>query len=762
MKKKVILSLLLLLGGRTLAQQLYYDRPARYFEEAMVIGNGNLGAIIYGGVGENRISLNDITLWTGEPDTVTYHLAHHVAEVREALFQEDYLRANQLNRQLQGHYSENYQPLGWITIVDSTLTDSSLYHRGLDLDNAMAHDAFGSVNRSYFVSAPDSVIVIRLQGQPHARIQFHSLLPHTVVCQGDELIVDGYAAYHSLPHYLWDVKEKFCYDSTRGIHFRTIIKQVGDLVLVSNATSFNHKDYRGDVRARIDKAASMSFGRLQERHVEDYRSLYGRFDLFLGYDTTEDHSLPTDRRLRLNSDETTFNPALEADYIRYGRYLLISCSRTLGVPANLQGLWNEQILPPWSSNYTTNINVQENYWPAEISGLGSLHRQSLIEWIGRLKNSGERSARGFYGVHRGWCLGQNSDIWAMTNPVGLQEGDPSWACWTMGGAWLATHLWEHYAFSMDKDYLAEVYDVLKGAADFCIDWLVEKDGHLLTAPATSPENIFVTPQGHQVATLYGGTADLAIIRECLQDALSAARVLHRDARYCDTVSQVLCRLYPYQVGSDGTLQEWYHDWKDVDPQHRHQSHLFGLYPGHHISLSATPALAQACANTLAVKGDNTTGWSCGWRVNLYARLQQGENAYHMFRRLMRYVSPDAYQGEDKVSGGGTYPNMLDAHSPFQIDGNFGGTAGAIEMLAQSSLEHGVELLPALPERWVPQGWVRGLCVRGGFTVDFSWQDGCITSLTVHNNTSSRRNLTLRCQGKEWNVKIKAGHSKRVL
>jgi len=754
--------LLLLLGGVSFAQHLHYSRPAHFFEEAMVIGNGNLGAIIYGGVSENRISLNDITLWTGDPDTVTYNLSHHVDGVRQALFREDYVKANELNRQLQGHYSENYQPLGWITISDSSLSDSSSYRRGLNMEEALAYDRFGSVERTYFASAPDSVVVIRLQGQPNATLEFHSLLPHTVSLKDDEIIVDGYVAYHSLPHYLWDVKQKFYYDSTRGIHFRTIIKRVGDLVLVSNVTSYDHKDYRRDVRARIDKAAAKTYDCLKERHLHDYQHLYGSFDLFLGSNASEDLSLPTDRRLRLNSDETTFHPALEADYIRYGRYLLISCSRTLGVPANLQGLWNEQILPPWSSNYTTNINVEENYWPAEITGLGSLHRKSLIEWILRLSFNGERSARGIYGVQRGWCLGQNSDIWAMTNPVGLQKGDPSWACWTMGGAWLATHLWEHYAFTMDETYLAEVYDAIKGAADFCIDWLVEKDGYLLTAPGTSPENIFITPQGDHVATLYGSTSDLAMIRECLLDVRSAARVLHRDALYCDTIDQVLARLYPYQVGRDGNLQEWYHDWPDAEPQHRHQSHLFGLYPGHHITLDSTPQLAQACARTLAVKGDNTTGWSCGWRVNLYARLHQAEDAYHMFRQLMRYVSPDDYQGSDKVCGGGTYPNMLDAHSPFQIDGNFGGTAGAIEMLAQSSLEQGVDLLPALPACWAREGWVRGLRVRGGFSIDFSWKEGRVTSLKVHNLTSRSRTITLRSRDQKWVVKVRAHRSKTLL
>ena len=755
--KLVVLIMLLVLSWSGSAQVLHYDRPAQYFEEALVIGNGQLGATIYGGVATNRISLNDITLWTGEPNAPTDTCRQHIAPIREALFAEDYVKAQQLNKRVQGRYSENYQPLGWIVLTSQA--ESEGYRRSLDIATAIAEDHCMGLKREYFASAPDSVIVVR--GCADCQVEFHSLLPHSVLHQADEWIVDGYAAYHSLPHYL-QAEQHFFYDSTRGIHFRTIIRRSGDLLLISNATSFSSPNYKALVRARIDHAASMTYSELKQRHIDDYQIFYTRLDIDLGTTPSPLASLPTDQQLRLYANEQLFNPDLEELYVQYGRYLLIASSRTRGVPANLQGLWNEHLLPPWSSNYTTNINLEENYWPSEPGALGELQRLTLIEWLKRVQPHGERCARDYYGVERGWCLAHNSDIWAMANPVGLRSGDPLWACWNMGGAWLSTHLWEHYAFTMDKGYLAEVYPLLKGAADFCLGWLVEHDGHLLTAPSTSPENCFVTDQGIVSATLYGGTADMAMIRQCLLDTRSAAQALGCDTLYIDTITQALDRLLPYRISCNGTLQEWYHDWADADPQHRHQSHLFGLYPGHHITLSYTPQLAQACTQTLTIKGDETTGWSAGWRVNLYARLHDSDNAYHLFRRLMRYVSPDGYTGADKVSGGGTYPNLLDAHSPFQIDGNFGGTAGVLEMLVQSSLAEGVTLLPALPSCWAHEGHLHGVRVRGGFALSFAWEEGELTSLEVTNLTPESRPLRIRCATQQWELQVVPGETHKVL
>lgn len=808
---------------------LHYDRPATYFEESLLIGNGRLGAIIYGGTAEERISLNDITLWTGEPegDPTTPDAYKHLPDIRAALDSEDYARADSLNRLLQGHYSQNYQPLGTLTLTacgqplaaDAAPTG---YRRSLDLNRAVAEVNYeeGGVrcSREYFASAPDSVIVIRLRGEGGAtfsrRITFHSLLPHqtsaylldapaqrdrlralefkpaTAATGRGEIEVDGYAAYSSMPNYFRGKQEKFSYDPRRGTQFRTLIRVIAAdgkvsapyndvlevsgcteaLIIIGNATSFDgpYRDpatsgrpYREEVQRQVEAASKLAFDSLLHRHLADYAPLFGRVSLDLGTTPASVASLTTDKQLWDYLDGITFNPDLEELYFQYGRYLLLASSRTEGVPANLQGLWNEYITPPWSANYTTNINVEENYWPAETANLSELHLRSMIGWIRQLPRSGEVSARNYYGVARGWNVGQNSDIWAMTNPVGLQEGDPCWASWTMGGAWLSTHLWEHYAFTMDEDYLRDVYPVLRGAADFCLGWLIEKEGYLMTSPGTSPENKFVAPDGSHVATLYGGTADLAMVRECLIDTREAAKVLGIDRAYCDTIGRTLARLLPYRIGAKGQLQEWYHDFDDEDPHHRHQSHLFGLYPGHHITLEGTPDIARACARTLVIKGDRTTGWSTGWRVNLEARLHDGEAAYRYLRKLLSYVSPDDYTGQDKLRGGGTYPNLLDAHQPFQIDGNFGGTAGIIEMLVQSSLEEGVTLLPALPKRWARQGELRGVRVRGGFELDFAWRNGQITSLEVRSLRRDRASLSIRQGASKWNVTLAPGASSKV-
>ena len=777
---------------------LHYNRPATYFEEALVIGNGTMGAIVYGGTERDVLSLNDITLWTGEPDrTVTTPDAYKsIPVIRDLLDKEDYRGADREQRKVQGHYSENYQPLGTLTLsYMGEGAQITSYRRWLNISNATARTEYlkdgARMQTDYFASAPDSVIVVRLQSDSPKGIQalltFDSQLPHATSARGNEITSDGYAAYHSYPVYFDLVKNKHLYDPERGVHFRTLVKVLtpdaaqvksypsGELkidgakealILIANVTSFNGfdkdpvkegRDYRNLVAQRMAKASKKRYEALREAHVADYKHVFDRVELDLGETDSAISALPTDRQLLEYTDKHQRNPELEVLYFQYGRYLLISSSRTPGVPANLQGLWNERLLPPWSSNYTSNINLQENYWAAETGNLSELH-QPLMDFIANLRHTGEASAKAYYNVDKGWCLGQNTDIWAMTNPVGLHDGDPSWACWTMGGAWLSTHIWERYLFTQDRDFLRQYYPILKGAADFCLNWLIEKDGVLLTSPGTSPENKFIAPDGYVGATSYGCTSDLAMTRECLLDAIRAAEVLKVDKDFRKEAQNALKRLQPYQVGKNGNLQEWFHDWADQDPQHRHQSHLFGLYPGHHLSVDATPELAKACARTLEIKGDNTTGWSTGWRVNLYARLQDGAGAYRIYRRLLKYVSPDNYRGKDARRGGGTYPNLLDAHSPFQIDGNFGGCAGVIEMLMQST-ETSITLLPALPDEW-KDGRVSGICARGGFVIDMEWKDARVTALKVTARQDGKARL--RYNGASKSVRLKAGETKVIL
>ena len=811
------LTLFLFMVSESVAQTLHYNSPATYFEEALVIGNGTMGGIVYGGTQTDKISLNDITLWTGEPCNMNVYSpdAHKtIPAIREALRKSDYREADRLQRDVQGHFSQNYQPLGQLVIeyLDTTeiVTD---YRRWLDIGEATAHTTYKRgkyrYTTEYLATHPDSGLVARITtNHPkgiHARLSLSCQLRHTTTANGQTLTTDGYAGYASLPSY-YAAKEKFAYDPQRGIHFRTKVqvnaknvKVEGDALLVDgakevtlyivDATSFNGYDkdpvkqgkpYQQLADARLRHLSNIPYKTIRQRHVKDYQSLYNRVKLSLGSSVRRDFiAAATDAQLRAYVDESLFNPDLEALYFQYGRYLLISCSRTPNVPANLQGLWNESILPPWSCNYTSNINVEENYWAAETAALPEMH-QSLFTFMKELQGSGELTAKAYYGVNRGWCLAHNTDIWAMTCPVGLHTGDPMWANWNMGGAWLATHIWEHYTFTLDKDFLREYFPVLKGAAEFCLGWLVplsdftpqtsdispQAIDYLITAPATSPENSFVTPDGYHGRTCFGGFADIAMIRECLSDARDAALVLGDSCSvigdFVAEVNAALTRLHPYKIGHKGNLQEWFYDWEDEDPHHRHQSHLFGIYPGHHLDDGANTkeAIHRAASRTLELKGDKTTGWSTGWRVNLYARLHDAKNAYHIYRKLLSYVSPDGYRGSDARRGGGTYPNLLDAHSPFQIDGNFGGCAGVIEMLMQSEYTvcegsplTTLELLPALPDYW-KDGSVNGIRARGGITVDMTWKDRRVTKLTL--TTQQPCTVMLVMNGEQKIVKLKKG------
>lgn len=774
---------------------LKFDRPADFFEETFVIGNGSQGAIVYGNPYRERISLNDITLWSGEPDTAAYNPGayRYLEEVRQALSEGDYTRAESLQYKMQGHNSQYYQPLGNLYIDFKDQSPAGNYQRQLDLNTAIASVSYtkgdNEVMTEYLASAPDSLIAVRLtSSQPMSMtLSFESLLPHETAATSSGISADGYAPYgFEFTRENGRNVEKMLFDPRRGIHFRanvTAVSETGTVtmsgkslevsdakdvtVYITMTTNFelptinpanSLRDYKGIADARRDNALKQSFDDIASRHTEDYGKLFSRVDIDLGKSDPRLSNLTTDVRLKTYYDNHSYDPDLEELYFQFGRYLLISCSRTPNVPANLQGLWNEQTYAPWRSNYTVNINLEENYWPAEVTNLSELH-YPLLSFINRMQTTGRTTAREYYNIERGWCGAHNSDIWAMTCPVGHGYDHPQWANWNMGGTWLSTHIWQHYLFTKDKQFLNEYYPALKGAAEFCLEWLVEDaDGNLITSPSTSPENNFISPDGHSIATSAGCTADLAIIRECLADARDAANELGKDREFAAEIDAALSKLAPYKIGASGQLREWAEDFKEQDPQHRHQSHLYGLFPGNHITIGGTPEIAAAASKTLEIKGENTTGWSTGWRVNLLARLAQADKAYSMYRRLLKYVSPDKYNGPDKRRGGGTYPNLLDAHSPFQIDGNFGGTAGVAEMLMQSTPED-ITLLPAIPDNWAPEGSFEGLRARGAFTVDAKWAKGKVKTFTISSDTGG--NTIVNANGMAYPISLKPGESKTI-
>ena len=757
--------------------KLWYDQPANFFEEALPIGNGKLGATIYGSPDDNQIQLNDITLWSGKPvdrdlDKGAYKW---LPEIRKALFNENYKLADSLQRHLQGPNSAYYMPLATLHILDDSSGKPTDYYRELNIDSALCKDRYTrngvTYTREYFLSNPDKVFIIKIKadqpGKLNLSLTLNSEINHKVRASGNRLFMTGHAIgdEQESTHFCSILKVTNKGGQISATGSTLTLKNVDEAMLYFvNETSFNGFDkhpvkqgaaYITNAENDLKAVERLTYEQLREHHIADYQELFNRFQLRLGKANSSENKLPTNVQLKNYTLNGGGNSYLETLYTQFGRYLLISSSRTKGIPANLQGLWNPLKKAPWRSNYTVNINLEENYWLAEACHLSEL-TMPLFTLMENLAENGRHTARNYYGIHRGWCSSHNSDIWAMTNPVGEKSENPKWANWNLGFAWLTQSLWEHYAYTMDKNFLRNTaYPLMRGASEFVSDWLIEnpkQPGELITAPSTSPENTYML-DGYQGETCYGGTADLAIIRELLNNTLHAADILGINNDLTHELSGKLKRLHPYTIGHEGDLNEWYYDWDDYDIHHRHQSHLIGLYPGHHITLHSTPELAEASRKTLIQKGDRTTGWSTGWRINLWARLHDAQQAYHTYQKLLNYV-PAGKNETNYGGGGGTYPNLFDAHPPFQIDGNFGGTAGVCEMLVQSSL-HEIELLPALPEQW-SEGQVKGICARGGFVIDMAWSNGKITQATLYSKNGG--STMVKYNGKAKRIKLRKGQN----